>query len=971
MYSVTTLPAGLTFDRGTHTISGTPTEAGTKTITYRVTDNNSSQASDDFTITVSPAVLRLSDTTGFTARVGEQFTQQLPEATGGTTPYQYSVTTLPAGLTFVQETRTLTGTPTLAEEPKDVTYTVTDGTSNTASDAFTITVNEAQSGQPGTGDDNTRSQAELTLSDTTGFSATVGELFTQQLPAASAGTPPYAYRATNLPAGLSFVELTRTITGTPTLAETKVVIYTVRDGSFSSASDAFTITVNGAQSGQPGESGNGEGNQQNPQVLTLSDTTGFSATVGELLTQQLPAASGGTTPYAYMVTALPSGLSFVEITRTITGTPTIAETKVVTYTVADSEFSSASDTFTITVGEAQSGQQGETGNGGKSGGGGKSNSGNSGNSGKQQRYVPPAPSPSPSQRQSAPTPVPVAITTPSLMNVRSGPGLDYEAVTTVPEGTRASIYGRDPLDDWFQVQIEGVDGMVWIYQDLTTVEGSLDGVRFLQQSEIDLIARPGDGPLAITTPDILNVRSGPGLDYDILTTVSQGTQAKIIGLSPDREWYKVQLGVLDQPAWVYAGLTTLVGSLVGVKQYTLAELDGTDTGGDKPLAITVPTIMNVRSGPGTEYEVVTTVPQGTQAEIIGIGPQNQWYYVELSTLDDPAWIFQDLTTLIGSLAGVRQIASWQVGQPSTDSEVDRPLAVTYPSLVNVREGPGDEYGVLIAIGQGTRVRIYGVDPDEDWYLIEVDGLDQLGWISENLTVLVGDLDGVKRITAEEIAMLPVAIAQTAVLNVRSGPSTSHGVVTTLSQGTWSEILGVDTQSQWFKIKVDGITGQAWVLRDLTRLAGSLSGVEQIAADANPPPTTAASPPPASPPSASPPPAVSSITIELTLPSDGRINLAVNWTDAGACAQVYKLYYRSNTDSPTYFSLETAVTSSTTSSKSLSFQTLPANSFISAWCGTSSAGRQVAEVQVDATSAGTYSSLSDHPSSDAVAVAPLK
>ena len=115
--------------------------------------------------------------------------------------------------------------------------------------------------------------------------------------------------------------------------------------------------------------------------------------------------------------------------------------------------------------------------------------------------------------------------------------------------------------------------------------------------------------------------------------------------------------------------------------------------------------------------------------------------------------------------------------------------------------------------------------------------------------------------------------------------------------------------------------------------------------------------------------MSSITIELTLPSDGRINLAVNWTDAGACAQVYKLYYRSNTDSPTYFSLETAVTSSTASSKNLSFQTLPANSFISAWCGSSSAGRQVAEVQVDATSAGTYSSLPYHPSSDAVAAAP--
>ena len=975
LYSVTTLPAGLTFDRGTHTISGTPTEAGTTTITYRVTDNNSSQASDDFTITVSPAVLRLSDTTGFTARVGELFTQQLPEATGGTTPYQYSVTTLPAGLTFVQETRTIMGTPTLAET-KDVTYTVTDGTSNTASDAFTITVNEAQSGQPGTGDDNTRSQAELTLSDTTGFSATVGELFTQQLPAASAGTPPYAYRATNLPAGLSFVELTRTITGTPTLAETKVVIYTVRDGSFSSASDSFTITVNAAQTGQPGESGNGEGNQQNPLALTLSDTAGFSATVGDLFTQQLPAASGGSSTYAYMVTDLPSGLSFVERTRTITGTPTMAETKVVTYTVADSEFSSASDTFTITVSEGQSGQQGGTGNGGKSGGGGgKSNSGNSGNSGNKQRYIPPAPSPLPSQQRSSSTPIPVAITIPYFLNVRSGPGLDYEVITTVPAGTRASIYGRDPIDDWFQVQIEGIDGMVWIYQELTTVEGSLDGVRFLEQWEIDLIARPGDGPLAITTPDILNVRSGPGLDYDILTTVPKGTQATIIGIGPNSEWYKVNLGVLSEPAWIYAGLTTVTGSLASVKQYTQAEVDGIETGADNPLAITVPTILNVRSGPGTEYEIVTTVAQGTQAEIIGIGPQDEWFLVELDGLDEPAWLYQDLTTVVGSLAGVRRVASWQVGQPSSDTEVERPIAVTYPSLVNVRVGPGESYNVLKAIGQGTRARIMGIGPDENWYLVDIDGLDQLGWIREDLTVLVGSLDNVKRITAEEIAMLPVAIANTALLNVRSGPDTTYGLVSTISEGTWVEVIGVNAQSDWFKVKYDDVGGQGWIYRDLTYLAGPLSGVTQIASAGIPTSTQADSTQPAD--STSTPPAastqqaaVSAISVDLSLPSNGTIDLEVSWTDAGACSELYRIYYRSNADSATYFSLETAVMASTANTKSLSFQTLSDSSLISAWCGSQSTGRQVAEVQIDSNVEGTYSSTPPQPAADAVAAGPV-
>ena len=519
-------------------------------------------------------------------------------------------------------------------------------------------------------------------------------------------------------------------------------------------------------------------------------------------------------------------------------------------------------------------------------------------------------------------------------------------------------------DDWFIVKIEGITGQVWIYQDLTTVVGSLLGVRRLAQWEIDLLPGPGtegDGPLAITTPVLLNVRSGPGLDCDILTTVPQGTQTRIIGLGPNREWYKVELGVLDQPAWIYAGLTTLVGSLVGVKQYTVAELtqDGSGTEGDKPLAITVPTIMNVRSGPGTEYDVVTTVPQGTQAEIIGIGPQNQWYLVELDTLDEPAWVFQDLTTLVGSLAGVRQIASWQVGQPVTSPEADKPLAVTYPSLVNVREGPGDEYAVLINVGQGTRARIHGVDPDERWYLVEVDGLDQLGWIFEDLTVLVGSLDGAKRVTADEIAMLPVAIANTALLNVRSGPATSYGVATTLARGSWAKIIGLDSQSEWFQIELSGVTGQAWIARDLTYMVGSLSGVNQIVVGGNSAPTTAASTEPS----------LSSITIELSLPADGRINLEVSWTDTSACAQVYNLYYRSNAESSTYFSLETAVTASTASSKSLSFLTLPDRSFISAWCGSNSSGRQVAEIQIDPNEAGIYSTLPQPPTTDALTVAP--
>ena len=66
------------------------------------------------------------------------------------------------------------------------------------------------------------------------------------------------------------------------------------------------------------------------------------------------------------------------------------------------------------------------------------------------------------------------------MNVRTGPGLTYDIVTTVPAGTQATIVGIDPDNEWYQVEIDGVAGQVWIYQGLTT----LVKVRWLASNSI-------------------------------------------------------------------------------------------------------------------------------------------------------------------------------------------------------------------------------------------------------------------------------------------------------------------------------------------------------------------------------------------------------------------------------------------------------------------------------------------------------
>ena len=358
--------------------------------------------------------------------------------------------------------------------------------------------------------------------------------------------------------------------------------------------------------------------------------------------------------------------------------------------------------------------------------------------------------------------------------------------------------------------------------------------------------------------------------------------------------------------------------------------------------------MNVRNGPALACDVVATVPAGTRAFIIGIDPDDDWYQVEIEGIVGQAWIYQDLTTLIGSLAGVKRYTRAEIAQitgtPAAANDGSVPLAITVPITMNVRTGPGLDYDVVRVVPKGTQGRIFGIDPDDDWFQIELEGLDTLVWVYQNLTTVVGSLAGVKRVTEEELALVPAAITQPALLNARAGPGLAFDILTTIPQGTWAKITGIDIQGDWYRVELADLDQPAWIYRDFTKVAsGSLTGLTQITV--------------ADPPSPSVGQLTSSITVELSFPPAGGVDLDVRWLDAIACAQLYNLYHRANTGSTVYISLDQAVTASTATSQSLSFSALSGSSYISTWCGTNAAGREVAEVEIDPGVAGTYSATS--------------
>ena len=65
---------------------------------------------------------------------------ELPAVTGGTPPLTYSVSGLPAGLSFDSTTRTISGTPEAVGEPVTVTYTVTDAAGASSAVTFLVEI---------------------------------------------------------------------------------------------------------------------------------------------------------------------------------------------------------------------------------------------------------------------------------------------------------------------------------------------------------------------------------------------------------------------------------------------------------------------------------------------------------------------------------------------------------------------------------------------------------------------------------------------------------------------------------------------------------------------------------------------------------------------------------------------------------------------------------------------------------------
>ena len=311
------LPTGLSLSSGT--ITGTPTVAGTSNFTVQAQDTKGQTASRALSIVISaaPVPVQITTTSLPTDQTGTAYSAPLA-ATGGTSPYTWSILSgsLPTGLSL--SSGTITGTPTVAGT-SNFTVQAQDTKGQTASRALSIVISAAP--------------VPVQITTTSLPTDQTGTAYSAPL-AATGGTSPYTWSilSGSLPTGLSLSS--GTITGTPTVAGTSNFTVQAQDTKGQTASRALSIVISAA-----------------PVPVQITTTSLPTDQTGTAYSAPL-AATGGTSPYTWSILSgsLPTGLSLSS--GTITGTPTVAGTSNFTVQAQDTKGQTASRALSIVISAA-------------------------------------------------------------------------------------------------------------------------------------------------------------------------------------------------------------------------------------------------------------------------------------------------------------------------------------------------------------------------------------------------------------------------------------------------------------------------------------------------------------------------------------------------------------------------------------------------------------------------------------------
>ncbi len=310
------LPAGLSIDRKTGAIFGTPSGKASDTA-YTVTAKNIAGLA---TVTIKITVITPPDNYAYVKdtlnlKLGVAMTRDSAISTGSPADSFSVAPPLPAGLLLDKKSGAIYGTPMFAQSA--VAYTITAKNSAGASSAaVTIAVIAAPSSLK-------YATSSLTLSLNTAMTRDT---------ATCLGSPADSFSVIPpLPAGLSLVKTSGVIFGTPSKKQDTTTYSVTAYNIAGSAATALKITVVAP-----------------PESLTYAKTL-LALTQGIAMARDSVSYTGSRADSFTITPALPAGLSLVKTSGVVYGTPSIAQDTTAYIVTARNSAGSTSDTIKISV----------------------------------------------------------------------------------------------------------------------------------------------------------------------------------------------------------------------------------------------------------------------------------------------------------------------------------------------------------------------------------------------------------------------------------------------------------------------------------------------------------------------------------------------------------------------------------------------------------------------------------------------
>ena len=194
--------------------------------------------------------------------------------------------------------------------------------------------------------------------------------------------------------------------------------------------------------------------------------------------------------------------------------------------------------------------------------------------------------------------------------------------------------------------------------------------------------------------------------------------------------------------------------------------------------------VNLRTGPGTDYTILETVPLGAQISILDTGNPG-WYRVTAPS-GNSGYMCSDYILASGGDAGTSTVL----------------FTARTTAFVNLRAGPGTGYGIYLTVPLGDTVSVLDT-ANAGWYRVQYGSYT--GYMSADYlqTQSAATPTPAPPNTAETAD--PIGTARTtAVLNIRTGPSTGYRSLGLLDNGETVTVLE-NCGNGWYAVRTSSNT----------------------------------------------------------------------------------------------------------------------------------------------------------------------